>query len=297
MREYRTKQINFRVTESEYARINERMQEAGIKHPSAYLRKMAMDGYILKLDLGDLQEIQRLARINSNNINQIAKRINPMDNIYEKDMRKFKQKQEEISQDEYLLKIIEDILENEIEFHRITEASVTADALVHEELIKFNKKVKKRIKYQKNKIFTDIENENEKRLAMVKETFKMHFNNPILLSGYFKTLNYKEYVTKLKEENRKLKVICHLNNVDYTTDNYIDEVEWKDLKPAEELTTDDVAEIKAEYESYVNDIEEESKNVQLMGVCEYADNIIEKEKTEQKQKLIDAIKESAKELK
>lgn len=66
MKEYRTKQINFRVTESEYARINERMQVAGIKHPSAYFRKMAMDGYILKLDLGDLQEIQRLARINAN---------------------------------------------------------------------------------------------------------------------------------------------------------------------------------------------------------------------------------------
>ena len=62
MKEYRTKQINFRVTESEYARISEKMQEAGIKHSSAYLRKMAMDGYILKLDLGDLQEIQRLAR-------------------------------------------------------------------------------------------------------------------------------------------------------------------------------------------------------------------------------------------
>lgn len=62
MKEYRTKQINFRVTESEYARISERMQEAGVNHPSAYLRKMAMDGYILKLDLGDLQEIQRLAR-------------------------------------------------------------------------------------------------------------------------------------------------------------------------------------------------------------------------------------------
>ena len=49
MKEYRTKQINFRVTESEYARISERMQEAGVNHPSAYLRKMAMDGYILKL--------------------------------------------------------------------------------------------------------------------------------------------------------------------------------------------------------------------------------------------------------
>ena len=101
----------------------------------------------------------------------------------------------------------------------------------------------------------------------------------------------------LKEENRKLKVICHLNNVDYTTDNYIDEVEWKDLKPSEDLTTEDVAEIVEKYEEHTKAIEEEANNVQLIGVCEYADNIIEKEKTEQKQKMIDAIKENAKELK
>ena len=86
MKEYRTKQINFRVTESEYAHIKERMQEAGIKHPSAYFRKMAMDGYILKLDLGDLQEIQRLARINSNNINQIAKQAHETGAVYKKDV-------------------------------------------------------------------------------------------------------------------------------------------------------------------------------------------------------------------
>ena len=107
---------------------------------------------------------------------------------------------------------------------------------------------------------------------------------------------YKQYMS-LKEENRKLKVICHLNNVDYTTDNYIDEVEWKDLKPSEDLTTDDVAEMVKKYEEHAKAIEEEANDIQLIGVCEYADNIIEKEKTEQKQKLIDAIKESAKELK
>lgn len=93
MREYRTKQINFRVTESEYARINERMQEAGIKHPSAYLRKMAMDGYILKLDL---QEIQRLARINSNNINQIAKHANETGAVYKSDVEELTAGQREI---------------------------------------------------------------------------------------------------------------------------------------------------------------------------------------------------------
>ena len=96
MKEYRTKQINFRVTESEYARINDRMQEAGIKHPSAYLRKMAMDGYILKLDLGDLQEIQRLARINANNINQIAKHANETGVVYKKDIDELTVGQREI---------------------------------------------------------------------------------------------------------------------------------------------------------------------------------------------------------
>ena len=88
-----------------------------------------------------------------------------------------------------------------------------------------------------------------------------------------------------------------MNDIDYTTDNYIDETEWKDLKPSEDLTTDDVAEMVKEYEEHAKAIEEEANNIQLIGVCEYADNIIEKEKTEQKQKLIDAIKESAKELK
>lgn len=96
MKEYRTKQINFRVTESEYARINDRMQEAGIKHPSAYLRKMAMDGYIIKLDLGDLQEIQRLARINSNNINQIAKQANETGAVYKNDIEDLTVGQREI---------------------------------------------------------------------------------------------------------------------------------------------------------------------------------------------------------
>lgn len=96
MKEYRTKQINFRVTESEYARISEKMQEAGIKYSSAYLRKMAMDGYILKLDLGDLQEIQRLARINSNNINQIAKHANETGAVYKSDVEELTAGQREI---------------------------------------------------------------------------------------------------------------------------------------------------------------------------------------------------------
>ena len=111
MKEYRTKQINFRVTESEYAHIKERMQEAGIKHPSAYFRKMAMDGYILKLDLGDLQEIQRLARINSNNINQIAKHANETGAVYKNDVEELTAGQRKIQ------KLLRDIFSELAKIH------------------------------------------------------------------------------------------------------------------------------------------------------------------------------------
>jgi hypothetical protein len=94
--EYRNKQMNFRVTESEYEVIQKRMELTGIKKPSAYLRKMAMDGYVLKMDLTDLKEMVRLERINANNLNQFVKRANETGSIYETDIESLRQNQEEI---------------------------------------------------------------------------------------------------------------------------------------------------------------------------------------------------------
>ena len=70
-----------------------RMEEAGIRNISAYIRKMAIDGFIIALDLSDVKEAVRLLRINSNNINQIAKKANETGNIYLEDI-KFLQKQQ-----------------------------------------------------------------------------------------------------------------------------------------------------------------------------------------------------------
>ena len=56
--EYRYKQLNFRVTDSEYEIIQKKMKLSGIKKPTAYLRKMAMDGYVIRLDLSELTEIK-----------------------------------------------------------------------------------------------------------------------------------------------------------------------------------------------------------------------------------------------
>jgi len=94
----REKQILFLVNEEEEKIIKRKMQEAGIPRLAVYLRKMAMEGYILKLDLSDLREAVRLLRINSKNLNQYVKKANETGNIYAEDIRDIKRSQEELWQ-------------------------------------------------------------------------------------------------------------------------------------------------------------------------------------------------------
>ncbi len=60
----------------------------------AYLRKMALDGYILRLDLPELKEILSQLRYMGNNVNQIAKRANEVGVIDEMDIRGVSKRQE-----------------------------------------------------------------------------------------------------------------------------------------------------------------------------------------------------------
>lgn len=76
-----------RVTPEEWDLIRERMREAGMTNTSAYIRKMALNGYVINVDLGDVKEVLRLLRINSNNLNQYAKRANETGSIYEADIK------------------------------------------------------------------------------------------------------------------------------------------------------------------------------------------------------------------
>ena len=78
--------VEFVVTEQEAVLIKERMAELGITNLSAYLRKMAVDGYIIHLDMSDIQEMIRLLRICSNNLNQYARRANETGSIYAADV-------------------------------------------------------------------------------------------------------------------------------------------------------------------------------------------------------------------
>ena len=85
-KENRNVQLHFFVTEPEAELIKERMAQTGVANLSAYLRKMAVDGYIIHLDMDDIQEMIRLLRICSNNLNQYTRRANETVSVYAADV-------------------------------------------------------------------------------------------------------------------------------------------------------------------------------------------------------------------
>ena len=89
-------QVKFRVTPEERALIGRRMEQAGTMNMAAYLRKMAIDGYVVKLELPELRDMISHLRRTSNNFNQIARRVNSTNRIYEDDNREMKGMLEQI---------------------------------------------------------------------------------------------------------------------------------------------------------------------------------------------------------
>ena len=79
--------VTFRVSEAERDLIAEKMTAADIINREAYVRKMVLDGYILRLDLSAVNEMVRLLSNVSNNMNQIAKRANETRSIHESDIK------------------------------------------------------------------------------------------------------------------------------------------------------------------------------------------------------------------
>ena len=78
--------VEFVMSKQDAELVKGRMAELGITNLSAYLRKMAVDGYIIHLDMSDIQEMVRLLRICSNNLNQYARRANETGSIYAADV-------------------------------------------------------------------------------------------------------------------------------------------------------------------------------------------------------------------
>ena len=81
-------QLNFRVSPEELALIEQKMAQLGTKNREAYLRKMALDGYVVRLELPELK------RYSSNNLNQLARRVNETGRIYDADLEDISRRQE-----------------------------------------------------------------------------------------------------------------------------------------------------------------------------------------------------------
>lgn len=92
----RNQEIHVLLLPEEMERIKQKMAELGIINRSAYVRKMALDGYCINLDLTDMKEMVSLLRRCSNNLNQYAKRANESGSIYAGDIQDLQARQNEI---------------------------------------------------------------------------------------------------------------------------------------------------------------------------------------------------------
>ena len=79
--------LHVMVSEEELALIRERMAEAGVRNLGAYVRKMALNGYVLHVDLSPVRELVSLQRRCSNNLNQVAIQANTYGGIYPEEIK------------------------------------------------------------------------------------------------------------------------------------------------------------------------------------------------------------------
>ena len=92
----RTIPLMFYVTPEERDQIEAKMAQLGTNNMSAYLRKIAIDGYVVQLDLPELREMVSLLRRSSNNLNQLARRANETGRIYPEDLADLRQNQAQL---------------------------------------------------------------------------------------------------------------------------------------------------------------------------------------------------------
>ena len=84
-------QLKFRVTPEERELIEQKMTQLGTTNMAAYLRKMAIDGYAVNLELPELREMVSLLRRSSNNLNQLTRRVHETGRFYDADLEELRQ--------------------------------------------------------------------------------------------------------------------------------------------------------------------------------------------------------------
>ena len=91
-------QLIIRVNQDEREKIEKKMEQFGTTNMASYIRKIAIDGFVVHLELPELRDMVSLLRRSSNSLNQIAKRLNETGRIYDADMEDVLQNQERLWQ-------------------------------------------------------------------------------------------------------------------------------------------------------------------------------------------------------
>ena len=86
--------MSFRGSPEELAVIGRKMVQVGTKNREVYLRRMALDGYVVRLELPELKELVSLMRYSSNNLNQLTRRVHETGRIYDADLADISRRQE-----------------------------------------------------------------------------------------------------------------------------------------------------------------------------------------------------------
>lgn len=97
MREKRDEVMILRLTKTEKHHIYEKMLGMGIRSLSAYIRKMALDGYCLHLDLKELRRMAYLLQMCSNNLNQYTHEAHLSGYLYPQDVEALRRQLEELT--------------------------------------------------------------------------------------------------------------------------------------------------------------------------------------------------------
>ncbi|EEG29847.1 bacterial mobilization protein MobC [[Clostridium] methylpentosum DSM 5476] len=90
--------MKFYVTKEEKRLIDEKMAQLPTRCYGAYLRKMAIDGFIIFTDMTDIKAFTTELSAIGRNINQIAKQINATGSSYQADMEEIRERLDEIWQ-------------------------------------------------------------------------------------------------------------------------------------------------------------------------------------------------------
>ncbi len=103
----RKNQFCLKLDDHQLDMIHQKMELCGIHNMSAYLRKMAIDGIIVNLDIPEMKEMLRLEARISANVNQIAKRCNETGNLYAEDVKELQEGYQELT--DQMKKVIEQV--------------------------------------------------------------------------------------------------------------------------------------------------------------------------------------------